>query len=225
MSELAMIIPAAGASRRFGAGRSKLLEMLGDWPVVVHAVRACARVGDVFMAAGDVDEMRGVLEQWGVSERVRLCGGGACRAESVLNALREVPPSYEWVAVHDAARPFASGELIDRVLKAAVEHGAAGPAVAVAATVKQAAGPLPARVERTLPREELWAMQTPQIMRRRELLEAFERCPIPLDRVTDDLQLLELAGREVWLVAGEEGNIKITTRVDLAVAEVMMREE
>jgi 2-C-methyl-D-erythritol 4-phosphate cytidylyltransferase len=68
-------------------------------------------------------------------------------------------------------------------------------------------------------------MQTPQVMRRRDLVEAFERCPVPLDQVTDDAQLLELAGREVWLVEGEERNLKITTRMDLRVAEMWMRDE
>jgi 2-C-methyl-D-erythritol 4-phosphate cytidylyltransferase len=77
-------------------------------------------------------------------------------------------------------------------------------------------------VTRTVPRAGLWAMQTPQVMRRAELLEAFERCPIPLEQVTDDVQLLELAGREVWLVEGEERNLKVTTRMDLSVAALWL---
>jgi 2-C-methyl-D-erythritol 4-phosphate cytidylyltransferase len=85
-------------------------------------------------------------------------------------------------------------------------------------TIKQADGPLPARVQRTIPRHTLWAMQTPQIMRRADLLAAFSSCPIPLEQVTDDVQLLELAGQEVWLVAGEERNLKITTPMDMQVA-------
>jgi 2-C-methyl-D-erythritol 4-phosphate cytidylyltransferase len=141
----------------------------------------------------------------------------------VLNALREIPDEIEWVAVHDAARPLVSQELIDRTLAAAVEHGAAVPALAVHLTIKQAQGPLPARVQRTVPRQTLWAMQTPQIMRRGALLEAFARCPIPLEQVTDDVQLIELAGGEVWLVEGEERNLKITTAMDLRVAEEHLR--
>jgi 2-C-methyl-D-erythritol 4-phosphate cytidylyltransferase len=65
-------------------------------------------------------------------------------------------------------------------------------------------------------------MQTPQIMRRSDLLAAFDRCPIPLDQVTDDVQLLELSGRAVWLVEGEESNLKITTRIDLLVAGLLL---
>ncbi len=154
--------------------------------------------------------------------KINLAIGGATRAESVRAALRKIPDSYEWVAVHDAARPLISRDLIDRTIAAAFEHGAAVPALRVHLTIKQASAPLPAKVERTLPRQTLWAMQTPQVMRREDLIEAFERCPIPRDEVTDDAQLLELAGKDVWLVPGDERNIKITTAVDLKLAEMLL---
>ncbi len=83
--------------------------------------------------------------------------------------------------------------------------------------------PLAARVQETLPRHELWAMQTPQVMRRGELLEAFEKCPVGLDQVTDDVQLLELMGKDVWLVEGEERNLKITTVTDLQIAGAILK--
>ena len=140
-------------------------------------------------------------------------------------ALEAVPSEIEWVAVHDAARPLVSAELIARTLAAAIQYGAAVPAMPVTLTVKEADGPLPAKVQRTLPRQALWAMQTPQVMRRMDLVEAFARCPLPLDQITDDVQLLELAGRDVWLVAGEERNLKITTWTDMLVAEAILREE
>jgi 2-C-methyl-D-erythritol 4-phosphate cytidylyltransferase len=117
---------------------------------------------------------------------------------------------------------LVSQDLIDRTLTAAATHGAAVPALAVSLTIKQAHGPLPARVEKTIPREHLWAMQTPQIMKRAELLNAFKNCPIPLAQVTDDVQLIELAGGQVWLVAGEERNLKITTPMDLKIAELLL---
>jgi 2-C-methyl-D-erythritol 4-phosphate cytidylyltransferase len=140
----------------------------------------------------------------------------------VLNALRHVADAIEWVAVHDAARPLVSQSLIDRTIDVAKVQGAAVPALPVALTIKQATGPLPARVERTVPRHTLWAMQTPQVMRRADLLAAFENCPLPLHQITDDAQLLELAGREVWLVEGEERNLKITTQSDLLIAQMLL---
>src|SRR4029079_14908264 len=100
-------------------------------------------------------------------------------AESVWAALRRVPADVEWVAIHDAARPLVSQELIDRTLAAAVEYGAAGPAMPVGLTIKQAVGPLPAMIQKTVPRSDLWAMQIPQIMRRTTLLRAFELCSYP----------------------------------------------
>lgn len=221
MSRFALILPAAGRSTRYGGPRSKLMEMLNDRPVVAWSVAAFLQRSDLAAAlipTGDEEGLREALGPAADDPRVHFCAGGQSRAHSVRNALNCVPPEIEWVAVHDAARPLVSQQVIDRTLAAAREHGAAVPALPVHLTIKQADGPLPARVQRTIPRHTLWAMQTPQIMRRAELSAAFESCPIPLDQVTDDVQLLELAGREVWLVTGEERNLKITTPMDLRVA-------
>lgn len=223
----AVIVPAAGRSVRFGGGRGKLLEPLAGVPVICRTIQAFLSREDVsaIIIAVPVDERAALAEalrELVQDSRVRFVAGGACRARSVLNALRETSADSRWVAVHDAARPLVSRELIDRTFAAAVEHGAAVPALPVPLTIKQATGPLPAKVERTLERDALWVMQTPQTMRRDELLAAFETCPLPLDRITDDAQLLELAGREVWLVEGEERNLKITTRADLRIAEMFL---
>jgi len=156
---------------------------------------------------------------------VDFAPGGPTRAQSVGSALQAAAADVEWAAVHDAARPLVSRQLIEQTLAAAVEHGAATPALPVPLTIKEAAGPLPAKVTRTLPRAMLWAMQTPQFARREALLGALASCKLPLDQVTDDLQLLELAGQETWLVAGEEKNLKLTTPGDLAVAEALLKRE
>ena len=222
----AIILPAAGRSSRFGS-ESKLLASLAGEPVIRRAVGAFLARDDVaalVIAAPshDFSELGEAMGPAAKDSRVKWCRGGECRAESVRNALREVPSELTWVAIHDAARPLVSGVLIDRVLAAARDHGAAVPALPVHLTIKQATGPLPARVDRTVPRQALWAMQTPQVMRREDLLAAVKNCPIPLEQITDDAQLLELAGREVWLVEGEERNLKITTRMDLQIAEMFL---
>jgi 2-C-methyl-D-erythritol 4-phosphate cytidylyltransferase len=154
--------------------------------------------------------------------QIALVPGGPTRAQSVHAALRRVPADIEWVAIHDAARPLLSQELIDRTLDAAVMYGAAAPALPVGLTIKEATGPLPARVRQTVPRDTLWALQTPQIMRRAELLHAFEQFGYALEHVTDDLQLLEMTAQEAWLVEGEESNIKITTPRDLLLASLLL---
>lgn len=215
--DFAVILPAGGTASRFG--RDKLNEPLGGRAVLERTLRAfTVRPDVVCIAVGGRPDLP--MDD----QRIVHAPGGASRAETVLNALRRIPESIEWVAVHDAARPLVSQALIDRTLASAVAHGAAVPALPVALTIKRAAGPLPAQVIETVPRQQLWAMQTPQIMRRRDLLTAYERCPIPLEQVTDDVQLLELAGQAAWLVEGEESNLKITTPMDLRVAELILAE-
>lgn len=227
MEQMAVILPAAGRSARFGGGKSKLLELLAGVPVLRHAVAAFLRRDDVvaLVVASPQDDfslLADALGEFSQDRRVRFCRGGASRAHSVRNALRDVGDDVPWVAVHDAARPLVSQSLIDRTFAGAREHGAAVPALPVTLTIKQAIGPLPAQVERTFPRHTLWAMQTPQIMRAPILRQAFDHCPLPLDQITDDAQLLELAGHDVWLVQGEERNLKITTPSELRLAELLV---
>jgi 2-C-methyl-D-erythritol 4-phosphate cytidylyltransferase len=221
IDRLAVILPAAGASTRFGAGRNKLLESLNGRSVLARSAGAFLARRDVTLlviATSSESAMCGAMGDLANDPRVKFVSGGASRADSVRAALAHVPADIEWVAVHDAARPLVSAELIDRVLLAAHQHGAAAPAMAVALTIKQATGPLPAKVERTVPRSSLWAMQTPQVARTAELLQAMDACPLPADQITDDMQVLELAGVAVWLVQGEERNLKITTQLDMDLA-------
>ena len=224
MPPFAVIIPAAGSSTRFGGPTNKLLEPLAGTPVLTHTVRAFLlrpAVASIILPTS-LPDLPSLLPS---DPRIHLTPGGPTRAHSVLNGLRAVPESIEWVAVHDGARPLVAQDLIDRTIAAAVAHNAAAvPALAVSLTIKEAAGPLPARVERTVPRDRLWAMQTPQVARRADLLRAFETCPLPLDQVTDDVQLIELAGGAVYLVQGDERNLKITTPLDLKVARLLLDE-
>lgn len=227
MPEFAVILPAAGRSTRFGACSSKLLQTLQGRPLLAWTLAAFAARDDVrqiVVASADPDAVRDCAKSLDETQRRKLlvCAGGACRAESVRAAARAASESIEWLAIHDAARPLVSQTLIDRCFRAALERGAAAAALPVHLTIKQAPGPLPAPVQRTVPRDQLWAMQTPQVMRRRDLLVAFEACPIPLAQVTDDVQLLELNSKPVWLVDGEERNLKITTPMDLQIAELLL---
>ncbi|HMO26894.1 MAG TPA: 2-C-methyl-D-erythritol 4-phosphate cytidylyltransferase, partial [Tepidisphaeraceae bacterium] len=117
---------------------------------------------------------------------------GSCRTESVRNALARVPAETRWVAVHYAARPLISDALIDRAFRSPRQYGSAVPALPVKLTIKQATGPLPARVERTLPRSTLWEMQTPQVLPAHSFRRAYDTITHPLHTITDDAQLLEL---------------------------------
>jgi 2-C-methyl-D-erythritol 4-phosphate cytidylyltransferase len=226
MDQFAVIMPAAGRSARFGGPKNKLFEEIADVTVFRRALDAFLRRKDVaciVIATGPGQTPSDFLgDQSSPDSRLIFTPGGSSRAESVFRALKQVPERIGWVAVHDAARPLISQNLIDRTFAAALQHGAAVPALAVPWTIKQATGPLPAKVQRTLPRHELWAMQTPQVMRRKDLLAAYERSAVSLEQVTDDVQLLELAGKDVWLVEGEERNLKITTQTDLQIARMLV---
>lgn len=214
----AVILPAGGSSSRFGA--DKLSLSLGGVPVLSRTVALFHRpdVRQVVVATTSATH-RELLR----GNDLTFVPGGRCRAESVRNALQAVDRSIEFVAVHDAARPLTPKAVIDRCFVEAARRGSAVPALPVKLTIKQADGPLPARVLRTPPRRSLWEMQTPQVMRRDRLVEAFERCPIPLEQVTDDAQLLELLGDPVWLVEGDERNLKLTTASDVVLAEHWLR--
>jgi 2-C-methyl-D-erythritol 4-phosphate cytidylyltransferase len=231
LTRFTLILPAGGNSTRFGS--NKLLAMLAGEPVIVRTLKAFLDhplLAKVVIATAKPNLIRqacvDLLEE---AERrglpaVEFAPAGATRAESVANALAIAPQDVEWVAVHDAARPLVSRDLIDATLAAAGEHGAASPALPVTLTIKETTdGRLPAKVVRTIPRQTLFALQTPQIARRAALADALQRCPIPLVQVTDDLQLLELTGAETWLVPGEERNLKLTTASDLAAAEAFLR--
>ena len=228
MSPVAVLIPSAGLSTRFG--RNKLKELLLSESVMLRTVRAFIDRPDtalVVLATPAGLPPRETLPAdlaafAGDHPKLVLIEGGPTRAHSVQRALAAVPAGVEWVAVHDAARPLVSADLIDRLYLHAASHGSAVPAMPVKLTIKQAAGPLPATVEKTLPRAMLWEMQTPQVMRRADLAAAYERSTTPLESVTDDAQLLESVGLPVWLVDGEERNLKLTTPQDLAVAEQLL---
>src|SRR4051812_18742989 len=127
MPEFAVILPAAGNSTRFGSSRNKLTESLDGVAVLARSLRAFlirSDVSQIIVATQDVPQS---LQNEFQDKRVVVCKGGSCRAESVKAAASVISKQLKWVAVHDAARPLVSQELIDRTLSAAVEHGAAGP--------------------------------------------------------------------------------------------------
>lgn len=142
-----------------------------------------------------------------------LVAGGATRQESVWRALQATPDrDTDIVIVHDGVRPFITRDLITRVVKAAVAHGAAICALPIAETVKRVRDEV---VEATLDRAELWAVQTPQAFRYPLLREAHEKARRDGFLGTDEAMLVERLGHPVRVVRGLEANIKITTPADL----------
>lgn len=213
------ILPAAGTGRRFGAAK-QFLE-LGGIPLLVHAAQAferCASVETFVVASppGEEERVRSLLLDHGLRKLHRVVGGGASRGDSVRKAIEAAPEGARLAAIHDAARPFASSALFERVIEAAREGGAAIAALPCTDTVKEGEE---GRVARTLDRSRLWLAQTPQVFRIDWLLDAYERLGDEASSVTDEAALLEAAGREIRLVEGEKENFKVTDREDGARAQ------
>jgi 2-C-methyl-D-erythritol 4-phosphate cytidylyltransferase len=227
MGKFAVIFPAAGRSRRFGdASRKKIYHEVANQAVWLRAVEPFVNrddVGQLLLAIAPED--RELFEHRYRANAaflgVTVVEGGAERFDTVAACLDRVDPSCEFVAVHDAARPFASAGLIDLVFDAAREHGAALPGIPVSDTLKRA-GPDGVIVE-TVPREGLYAVQTPQAFRLDLLRRAHEHRPNLAVPVTDDAQLVEAIGHPCRIVAGSPYNLKITTKDDLRMAEAICR--
>jgi 2-C-methyl-D-erythritol 4-phosphate cytidylyltransferase len=225
MPRVAVILPAAGQSSRFGGEEKKPFAPLAGraawlWSAARFAARPDVCQCVVVVAPEDDEGFRARFRADLAALRIDVARGGAERFESVANALRLLRPEADLVAIHDAARPCVTADLIDAVFARAAETGAALLAVPVTDTVKL--GDEAGRVTATVPRQGLWLAQTPQVFRR-DWLEAASAARARLGRaVTDDAQLVEAAGHTVHLVTGSTWNLKITTRADLALAEAIL---
>jgi len=211
------IIAAGGRGQRFGSDRPKQLLQVGGRPMLERSVGVFLThpaVTDVVVALPQqmADDPPAYLSI--ASKTVRIVVGGLRRQDSVANAFAAVPATSDIIVIHDAARPFASADLISRTINAAAESGAAIAAVQSRDTVKRVDG---LKIRSTLPRETIYLAQTPQAFRRDVLRDALA---LATD-ATDEASLAEQAGHAVRIVEGEATNIKITTREDLVVAEAL----
>ena len=226
MPTVAVIIPAAGKSSRFGGREKKPFVSLDGRPVWQRSAELFWTRDDVskvylVIAPGDREEFRRRFTHLIAFANAELVDGGVERFDSVANALVKVPETVGLVAVHDAVRPLAPPPLVDAVFAAAAQHGAAIPAVVVADTLKRV-DPGSSRVVETIPRGGLWLAQTPQVFRRDWLEAAYARRGELGRAITDDAQLVEAAGHPVHVVAGAATNVKITTKDDLLLAEAIL---
>ncbi len=225
MPRFAVILPAAGKSSRFGGKDKKVFANLDGRPVWLRSAELFASRNDVVQTIVVVAPEDEALFRQRYGAHVALHGltvvrGGAERFESVGNALAALIDDVDLVAVHDAARPCVPPALIDAVFNAAAKTGAALLALPVPDTLKRSDAQ--GKVEATVPRQNLWLAQTPQVFRRDWLLAAHAGRAKLGASVTDDAQLVEAAGHPVYLVTGSSSNIKITTREDLFLAEAIL---
>jgi 2-C-methyl-D-erythritol 4-phosphate cytidylyltransferase / 2-C-methyl-D-erythritol 2,4-cyclodiphosphate synthase len=218
------IIAAAGAGKRLGSTAPKQLLDLGGKTILARSVEAFEghpSISDIVVVLPPDLASAGAESYLGPTSRpVVVAAGGARRQDSVANAFAVVDPSAEIVLIHDAARPFVPPEVIDRTIEAAGTFGAAVAAIEASDTVKRVERhPNGALVVETIPRSTIFLAQTPQGFRREVLADA-----VALGRsgveATDEASLAERAGHPVHIVAGDPGNVKITTERDLMAARI-----
>ncbi len=214
---LAVVIPAGGVGIRFGGRLPKQFIRLGRVPIVAATVGHFTRhpaVIAIVVAAPEIHVERTRLALAPVARRapVVVVPGGGMRQDSVWLALQAVPGNADIIIVHDAVRPLITRGLIDAVVGAVVESGAAICALPINETVKRVRQDV---VEATLDRSELWSVQTPQAFRAALLREAHEKARRDGVVGTDDAMLVERLGHQVRVVLGLVENVKITTPEDL----------
>ncbi len=221
---VSVIIPAAGSGRRMGGGTAKQFLPLRGEPVLVRTVglfSRCPLVDEIIIAARDVDGTRELVGR--MPKVTRIVQGGAERQDSVWAALQAVHSRPRIVAVHDAARPLLSPDVLEGVLQAAAVHPAQVVAVPVQDTIKQV-GP-DGVVAATPDRSTLWAVQTPQVFWADVLVRAFRQAAADGFVGTDDASLVERIGVPVRVHRGDPTNIKLTTPADFRVAEALLEGE
>ncbi len=228
-ADVSVIVPAAGCSERMGGGVRKPLLELGGEPILFRTcrrLRSVPGVLEIIVAAHPEDV---AYLQDAAFEQARAAGidlvvaGGACRAQSVWNALEVVSARAELVAVHDAVRPFVPVDVVQALISTARRRGAAVPVIPLSDTVKRIDGD---EIIETPRRAGLMRVQTPQVFRSDLLIEAYEYRMATgslSEYITDDAQLVEGLSQPVASVLGHPHNRKLTTRGDLELAELLLR--
>lgn len=223
-SEVGVVLPAGGSGSRMAeAGApSKQFRRLGDAPVWVQSLRAFVQHPDVGPAVvvvpeGEEAAAASVLSEYGLDASV--VRGGGTRQASVARGVAALPATVRIVLVHDAVRPLVPASVIGRVVAAVRAAGAAAAAVPVADTLRRGDG---SAFGATIRRDGLWAMQTPQGARRDWIEAAYAEVGDLL--ATDEVGLLQAAGRSVRIVHGDACNFKITHPSDAALAEALWAE-
>lgn len=217
-----VVVAAAGSSSRM-EGPNKLFIEIGGQPVLAHTLTAlnkCKEISEIIVVTRpeDMQDVAQLCATYKVTKISKIIVGGPTRLESVYNGVQQVAPDSKLIAVHDGARPFVTAQIVSDTIEAALKYTAAAPAVPVTSTLKLAVNNI---VERTVSRDNLFEVQTPQIFIAELLKGALKNA---IDRslyITDDCMAVESLGCSVKLTKGSRENIKLTTAADIVFAEAV----
>jgi len=219
------VIPAAGKGIRFKRKISKPLVLLNSYPILIHTLKVLARnklIDSIVLVVNknDLGKFKNRVRQYNLKKVKKIVSGGATRRLSVTNGLKAVDKDADLIFVHDGVRPFIKPKIISETIKLAKKFGAAVVAVPVKSTIKEV-GLKDFLVKRTLNRDLLWEIQTPQVFKKDIILKAYNTSKST--KAFDDASLVEKMGKDVKIVLGTYENIKITTPEDLLFAKAIIK--
>lgn len=217
--EFFLIIPASGLGSRFGLKTPKQFYKLDGKEILIHTLNrfnSNKRIKSIFVSTRKeyVRKISLLVKKYNLSKVDDVVIGGEHRQDSVYNALKcmKCKPN-DIIIVHDAVRPFISNKLIDALMDESMEYDCVVPGLPLTNTIKKTNKN--GVVINTVPRENLWSIQTPQFFKYDKLMKAFEFSRVNKLIGTDEAALMEFAGYKVKVIEGENTNVKITTRKDL----------
>jgi 2-C-methyl-D-erythritol 4-phosphate cytidylyltransferase len=217
--EFYLIIPASGLGTRFGLKTPKQFYKLNGKEILIHTLNrfnSIKRIKSIFVSTRKeyVNKISLLVKKHRLSKVENVVVGGKHRQDSVYNALKGLKcKPDDVIIVHDAVRPFVSANLIDRMMNESVNYDCVIPGLPITNTIKKTNNK--GIVVNTIPRENLWSIQTPQFFKYNKLMKAFEFAKANNLIGTDEAALMEYAGYKVKVVEGEKTNVKITTRKDV----------
>jgi 2-C-methyl-D-erythritol 4-phosphate cytidylyltransferase / 2-C-methyl-D-erythritol 2,4-cyclodiphosphate synthase len=232
---ISVIIPAAGASSRFKKERgvspsSKIFETISDEPLISKVLRELSELPEILeilivvRAEDKIDFKKKIIVPLKLEKRILVVVGGTTRSESVWNGLRRTSRDSAYVCIHDAARPFIRKEWVRQLAKQLNDCDGIVLGKRVVPTVKELQSDY-LGIKRTLTREKLFEAETPQLLRKNALIEAYKKLGMEAFRATDDASLLEVTGRKVITMAHDDLNLKITTQNDLNFARAITKKQ
>jgi 2-C-methyl-D-erythritol 4-phosphate cytidylyltransferase len=221
------VIVSAGKGQRFLEGKKKQFYLLADKPILAHTLgkfESCPLIRSILLVVGQEDMdycLKEIVERYGFRKVSQIIPGGKRRQESVKNGIDALPEGTEIAVIHDGVRPFVTREMIEDSIRSAERFGAVVMAMPVKETIKMANPD--GTILKTLDRETLWQIQTPQTFQANVIREAHQKASEEGFTGTDDASLVERLGMKVHILPGSYTNIKITTPEDLILANLFLQ--